>query len=249
MRIMTANVWGDYFGNAVSPRDEQLGQVFRKYAPDVLGLQEATDNWHDSHLFAWLRSDYTLIGEKGNYVPLAIHRRYSVMASGYEPLANTPDVSKGITWAVFTTPDGPAAVCNTHFWWKIGEEHDAIRVENARQLIARMERLRSDHGCPVFALGDMNSDRQAAIFPLYAEGGLRHLYDMAAQRRDVSSHHGNPECGEDGRYRGGATTQPHSHSIDHILALGPVSVALYEVVQDQPALDATDHSPVFVDTI
>lgn len=249
MRIMTSNIWGDYFGNAVFPRDEQLWQVYRQYAPDILGLQEATDGWHDSDLFAHLRQAYTFIGDRGNYVPLAVSRRYPVVASGYEPLLNTPDVSKGITWAVFTTPDGPAAVCNTHFWWKVGEQHDAIRLQNAQQLVSRMQQLHRTYACPVFAVGDMNSERTAAIFSLYEQQGLFHLFDVAVQRRDVSSHHGNPEKGEDGLYHGCPTDRPHTHSIDHMLVMGQVTVTTYEVVEDQPALDASDHSPVYADVM
>ena len=39
---MTSNVWGNYFGNEVEVRDVQLLGVMKKYAPDVIGMQEVT---------------------------------------------------------------------------------------------------------------------------------------------------------------------------------------------------------------
>ena len=38
MRIMTSNIWGDYFGNPVDERLDQVLTIYRKYAPDILGL-------------------------------------------------------------------------------------------------------------------------------------------------------------------------------------------------------------------
>ena len=51
MRIMTSNIWGDYFNNPVELRQEGLLNVFKKYSPDVLGLQEVTKSWYESKIF------------------------------------------------------------------------------------------------------------------------------------------------------------------------------------------------------
>ena len=45
MRIMTSNIWGDYFGNEVDSREGQLYDVYKKYDADVIGVQEATAKW------------------------------------------------------------------------------------------------------------------------------------------------------------------------------------------------------------
>ena len=37
VRIMTSNIWGDYFGNEVTRREDQLFEVYMKYAADVIG--------------------------------------------------------------------------------------------------------------------------------------------------------------------------------------------------------------------
>ena len=62
------------------------------------------------------------------------------------------------------------------------------------------------------------------------------------------SHHGDPLRGEEDKYHGSKTFKDSTHSIDHIIALGEeFKVMQYRIVEDQDALDATDHSPVYVD--
>ena len=39
IRIMASNIWGDYFGNPVEVREEQLGSIYDKYDPDILAMR------------------------------------------------------------------------------------------------------------------------------------------------------------------------------------------------------------------
>ena len=45
LRIMTSNIWGDYFGNPPHEREDALADVFLRYLPDTLAMQEVTANW------------------------------------------------------------------------------------------------------------------------------------------------------------------------------------------------------------
>lgn len=251
MRIMTSNIWGDYFGNPVDVRIDQILSVYRKYAPDILGLQEITKGWWQSGLFEALADTYAPMGTElthhDNFVPFLYNKRLHPLAKGYEHLTDTPDPSKGITWAVFEDGETVFAVCNTHFWYKGGPEHDAIRVINAEQLSSLMEYIHGRWHCPVFAFGDMNTRCDSGVFTVYGGHHIRHLWDLAETRTDICSHHGDPVKGEDGKYHGKKTTADHIGSIDHIVGLGQFAVQNYMVVEDQDALDATDHSPVYAD--
>ena len=254
MRIMTSNIWGDYFGNPVSEREDLLFDVFMRYAPDVLGLQEVTKNWYESKLLKRLSGQYAFAGteicENTNYVPLAYKKEYLLWAKGYERLRSTQDKSKGITWAVLKHPQEErlVAVCNTHFWWKAGAEHDLVRAANAGQLTELMRYLHQQYKCPVFAFGDMNSVLASEVFRVYEESGIRHLYDLAEAKKDVSSHHGDPQPDEKGVLRGKRTQKDRYCSIDHMIGLGDdFRILSYQVVEDKDALDASDHSPVYVD--
>lgn len=252
MRIMTSNIWGDYFGNPVKGREDLLFAVFKRYSPDVIGMQEYTPGWYKGNMYKWLSDEYYPVGTELfnniNYVPMAVKKKYKLLNYGYEYLESTPDISKGITWAVLKKEGELFAVCNTHFWWKTGEEHDAVRVQNAHQLVNLMKQIHNRYDCPVFAFGDMNTKISSGVFEVYRQNGIKHLRDLASFSDSVSSHHGDPVLGEDGRYRGAKTDRDFNFSIDHIVALGTgFTVLQYRVIEDIEALDATDHSPVYVD--
>lgn len=257
MRIMTSNIWGDYFGNPVSVREEGLYEVFAKYSPDILGFQEVTRGWYNGKMFSKLAAEYDFVGTEifgsTNYVPFAYKREagFVLRAKGYEMLENTPDISKAITWAYFERKEADKksfAVCNTHFWWKTGKEHDLIRERNAKQLSALMKNLAEKYSCPVFAFGDMNCTVESSVFDIYSANGFFKLHSRALEKSDKSSHHGDPKLGGDGKYHGKTTENDFKHSIDHIIGYGEnIRVACYEIVEEQNALDSTDHSPVYAD--
>ncbi len=270
MRIMTSNIWGEYFGNPVKFREDLLFKIYERYSPDVLGVQEYNIGWYKGNLIDWMLPEYSTLGTElynpdniaderefnnTNYVPMFIKRSVGVLSYGFEYLKDTPDKSKGITWAVLKENDKVFAVCNTHFWWdnpkywpKDHKNHHLRRGENAHQLVSLMKYLHKKYDCPVFAFGDMNTTILSEVFKFYKENGIRHLNDLAVLKSEVSSHHGNPTILEDGSCKGIKTVNDKTHSIDHIIALGEgFKVKEYKVIEDQEALDATDHSPVFAD--
>lgn len=306
MRIMTSNIWGDYFGNEVSAREGQLYNVYKKYDPDIIGMQEATGAWYLSELFQSLEEDgYLFVGthyihpekytfkpgaplyEGGSYVPMVIKKdKFKVLSHGYEGFRNTPDASKAITWAVLESKeDGKVfGVCNTHFWWMRGteseqtrkalrvldysfEDHCGLRADNAKQLTHLMQYLHDKYACPVFAFGDMNATITESVFDVYKDNGIQKLFDMAEHKDMVCTTHGDPVRGEDSAFHGVRATDTYIDSfrrvlclperkgekayftsIDHMIGLGEgFEVVQYRVVEDQDALDATDHSPVYAD--
>lgn len=252
MRIMTANIWGNYFDNPVSARDGDIIAVFDRYSPDVLGVQEIMGEWYESRMFPHLAKSYNFFGTEmynpTNFVPMFAKKEYKMHAKGFEYYTDTPDDSKSITWAVLEKDGRTFAVCNTHFWWMTGEEHDRIRVINAEQLVSLMKYLNGRFECPVFAFGDMNTKISSDVFKVYSENGIKHLYGIAEEKDDLTSHHGDPVKDENGKFHGRVLYKDHTHSIDHIIALGGgFKVKQYRIVTDSEALDATDHSPVCAD--
>lgn len=271
MRIMTSNIWGDYFGNEVSSREGQLYNVYKKYDPDIIGVQEVTGAWYKGEMFHSLEKDgYTIIGafyihpdeyadapgaplhEGGNYVPMFVKRsKFKILENGYEIFRTTPDRSKAITWAVLEDKENGKVfgVANTHFWWMArGTEDNLLRADNAKQLVAVMKYINGKYFCPVFSFGDMNTRLGSEVFEVYDINKVQHLLEIADKGSQMSSHHGDPVRGEDGRYHGKKTTNDKSYSIDHMVGYGTgYKVSEYTIIEDQDALDATDHSPVYVD--
>ena len=271
MRIMTSNIWGDYFGNEVSSREGQLYNVYKKYDPDIIGVQEVTGGWYKGEMFHNLEKDgYTIVGaflihtedysggiggplhDGANFVPMFVRRsKYKILECGYEMLRNTPDRSKAITWAVLEDRETGKVfgAANTHFWWMSrGTEDNLLRAENAKQLVAVMKYINGKYFCPVFSFGDMNTKLGSEVFEVYDINHVEHLLDKAEKGSKVASHHGDPVRGEDGRYHGKKTENDKTMSIDHMVGYGEgYKVSEYYIVEDQDALDATDHSPVYVD--
>lgn len=253
MRIMTTNIWGDYFNNPVEVREDGIYSVYDKYKPDIIGFQEITPGWYKSGLFKRLSKEYCFVGtelfDNTNYVPLAIKKdEFYLCAKGYERLEETEDPSKAITWAVLKCGEKTFAVCNLHFWWMTGEEHDKLRVKNAKQLAALMKEIEQKYSCAVFAFGDMNCVISSEVFKVYNRAGIKLLHTLAKEKDNASSHHGDPVLGGDGKYHGKTTENDFTHSIDHIVALGGgFETKSYKLVLTGEALDSTDHSPVYAD--
>ena len=252
MRIMTYNIWGDYFGNPCALRSSDIEETVRKYLPDVIGVQEITGGWYDDGIFGRLSDKYTLVeGWKGNYTPLLFNKdAFDIKECGWELMEKTPDPSKSITWAVLCHKDTKEllAVLCTHFWWmKRNDEDDEIRLANSEQLYMRMEALRERYGCKVFAFGDFNSHYNSNVMDYFRERGILSSVDIAEKYSGTSSNHGDPQKGEDGKYHGTKTENSHIYSLDHIITYKDTKITSQAIVEDREALDSSDHSPVYID--
>lgn len=254
IRLMTSNIWGDYFGNEVDVRDRQLEGIYRKYLPDVLGLQEMTKSWWDSPVWQSLSDQYHFVQAdtqgRLNFTPLLYRSsRLEVIACGYQLYHIELDPSKGFTWAVFKIKDNSAlfAVFNTHFMWPNGVEYDVIRRYNAMELTQAMQHITCLYDCPAFFMGDLNCTVDSLAWQLLNKAGYVTSFSVADTCSPISSHHGDPVRGEDNRYHGKMTENPKEKSIDHIGLSASGHVLRQVVVTDTDALDATDHSPVYID--
>ena len=60
LRIMSHNIWC----GAVYNRDLHMRDIYMRYLPDVLGLQEMTPNLYESRIIDLLSSEYELLTHK-----------------------------------------------------------------------------------------------------------------------------------------------------------------------------------------
>ncbi len=254
IRLMSSNIWGDYFGNEVEGRDRQLQGIYLKYLPDVLGLQEMTRSWWASPVWKDMEDTYRFVEadthNKLNFTPLLYRPdRLALIDSGWQLYHEELDASKGFTWGVFETRESARrlAVFNTHFMWPNGTEYDVIRRYNALEMDIAMKRTAQKYGCPVFFMGDLNCTVDSLAWRFLNGTGWVTSFCAADEFSPVSSHHGDPVRGEDNRYHGQTTEAPKEKSIDHIGLSAASRVLRQAVVIDTDALDATDHSPIYVD--
>lgn len=260
LRIMSFNIWGDFFGNPVEEREEAIERVFRDYVPDIIGIQEATPSWTRSAMFRSLRDVYAFAEPENppvnNSDPLLYNKeRFFCVESGYVPYRDTPDASKAATWAVLEERDTARriAVFCTHFWWMhIGEadhDDDVLRVANAALLTDRAIEITQRYGVPAVAMGDLNSPLHIPTHTYLRRAGWKYAQADAPETRMESTHHGDPVRGTDGKYHGCLPTDDYTRSLDHILYRGDLTPVRFGLVQDAYALDASDHSPLWCDFI
>lgn len=256
IRIMSHNIWCGEVHN----RDLHLAEIYFSHAPDVLALQEMTQNLYDSRLLSLLEEKYELLkpdtqGLLDN-TPLLVRRGvFDVVKCGwhiYDGLNNHK--SKSLAWALLRkTDDGSEiGVISTHYWWQAGPESDLARVYDAKQLTAYAHFMQVEYGVPVVAMGDLNMRIGA---PGYIEMTSTGAMDMRMAAVEYASrsntHHPyavyNPESGE---YENGPMPKgSHLNAIDHMFVYGheQLDVRVFNVVTEQEALDVSDHCPIYVD--
>lgn len=252
IKIMTCNIWGDYFNNSAEARVEPYRRLFTELKPDVIGIQEYTQGWYDTDLFDSLSDIYNSIGAPGdNFIPLLYRKdKFTCVDSGWGLYGDTNDSSKGLTWAVLSDKETEKKlmVCNTHFWWVEGPEHDKIRCKNAAEMSETINVISKKYNVPAFAFGDLNTTVNTDPINLLLENGFSLMINDAENADRVSSYHFDPErIGED-TFKGSPTEDNYEHSIDHILSYNfSGRVLQYRIVTDQDILDSSDHSPVYVE--
>ena len=274
LRMLSFNIWGDFFKNPVQEREAGVEAAFVKIAPDVAAFQETTRSWWNSPMFANLKkAGYGIVrcDEKAalrragatdektlrrvNYFPLLyLKKRLRLLDSGLEFFHLRLGGPKGFTWAVFEdVTDGRRFIAfATHFWWQSnGAESDAVREYNALHLVWKAADLRKQWGdIPAICGGDLNSPPGSLPHEVFKRNGWLNAADVADVRSPHRSHHGNPERGADGKYHGAvrpAEEDLPALSIDHVLFTEGIHALRQDIVIDQFVLDVSDHSPVVVD--
>ena len=268
LKYMTFNIWGAYFGNPVHERDLKQAAYILRNAPDVVGMQEAMPDFWKSRLFPELSAEYGVVRSgtdpNAEFNPLLYRkRRLELVEGGTHVYAgkDNPEGSKGFGWAVLKDrATGRSFIAySTHLWWKSQPpeeraKHDRMRVNNIRELLAKVAELRRKYGeLPVVGGGDLNttenvrlSGRETPLNDLLAAGYCDAQYSVGNASR-WSSHHGDPRRDAQGVLRGYVSPEAADprNSLDHVHYTRDSVVPLSLLVDRAPdVLECSDHSPV-----
>lgn len=255
MRIMTLNIWGEYFGNPVPERIDDMENTIRKYDADIVGLQEVCRIWYGSNFLERLSNKYiAILPFRGNYTVLLFKKdMFSVWEQGFKMYENTPVHQwKCVNWAVLIHKESgkKIGVVNTHAWPSDDERGEKIRESNGKELAATMQTIKDKYpGIPVFAFGDMNCREKGTLIQTLHKCGIVSSYEIADEATNVSSHHGDPVRNRDATWTGKRTEEDNSMSLDHIVVFKEdnIKIRKHQVVEDQEIINVTDHSPVYID--
>ncbi len=242
-------------GNAWPHRRELVAETIRRFAPQVIGMQEAMDEQIEylaSALpdYRWLGMDRRLNGGEGLSEATPIFYRHDELTpieSGNFWLTETPDVppvprsgtgrrrrggGRIVTWARFHHQASGQAVYvfNTHLSPRRGQgQIDAVNL-----ILERVGALPS--GSAVIVLGDFNNvGEESDLWRIATSHGLDDAWVMADERRGppmTRSDFGPPENG-------------YAERIDWILVGGPIRVRSVEtVLHNDGGRYPSDHYPV-----
>lgn len=264
VRVMSHNVWGMYAKDVVKKsanRPELMKKVYFKYLPDVIGTQEFSADIYENRLPELIDEHYTQLdvaadvaaaGVAHQFTPVFYRRdRVEPIKSGfflYDRAFNNSD-SKSITYATFRliSGGGEFSVCNTHFWWRSGPEHDTARVINATDILSIAGELTH----PVIIMGDLNCLQTSEAYKTLVAGGMCDVRYAAPDTTEKKTHHPYPIYDEEREIFTPAPYDnlPNPKSIDYIFIdiAHAKTVKKFDVLTDADALSTSDHCPIYVD--
>lgn len=255
IRIMSSNIWGNCPGNRpIANRDDLLAGIFKKYTPLSIGLQECSpkSRGEKNNIFSLCSPEYLELDpspkDTTNFTPILYSCRLQAEDCGWFLFDGPNDWnSKSVTWGLFSLENSRFIHINLHYFWEHTEQGEQARKQNSDQLIAFIRQL-PYRQVPIVITGDFNCEVHTKPLQMLLSSGLTLASSIAPQK--ICSHHVYPEFDEEKQYyHSGSCFHPArtaNDSIDHIFLEGVVC-RRFITVQDQEALDASDHCPIYAD--
>lgn len=249
-RIMTANLlvnyesWG---GTDARKRAKMFFKVLDTYKPDVVALQEMSDQWYCC--ITKNRGSYKLIypvstGIQVNMTAI-MYNSDAVKLLDYGSKIYSQGDNKRlrrIVWGLFEDKktNKQYIVTSTHLdLIREGQENEQLKVMKlqAEEQIALSKELKEQYNCPVFSAGDFNAmDDGGYNDPYYAP----EIYNTLANELT------------DTKYIAISKTQGNNRdadkpTIDHIFLNGNSIIDRYSILSDEVMMQMSDHYPIFID--
>lgn len=249
-RIMSANLlvhyesWG---GTDAHKRAKMFLQVLDTYQPDVVAVQEMSDQWY-----------CCLMQNRGSYKLLypvrtgaLVHMTGLLYNSNRVTLLDRGDVVyeqkdnvrlRRIVWGLFQNNQSGEKyiVSSTHLdLIRSGEEkaEQAVMESQADQATALAKTLAAQYKCPVFACGDFNAMDGGGYDPVYdAPEIYARLAKGMTDTKTLAA-----------KTKSGNNKKASAPTYDHIFLTGSAKVQCYGILSDG-AMDAmSDHYPIYAD--
>lgn len=249
-RIMSSNLlvnyesWG---GTDARRRAKMFSMVLDTYKPDVVALQEMSDQWYCC--LTKNRGSYKLVYplSSGMLVHMTglMYNSDSVTMLDYGRMeysqGDNPRLRR-IVWGLFEDNETKKQyiVTSTHFdLIREGKERDELRVMNtqAQEQLTLIEELQNRFDCPVFSCGDFNAmDNGGYNNEYFAPSVYNTLADTLTDTKYVAQlkTHGDERD----------TDAP---TFDHIFLNGNATINRYAILSDTVMQQMSDHYPIFAD--
>jgi endonuclease/exonuclease/phosphatase family metal-dependent hydrolase len=203
LRIMTFNINGaaqEQSAHSWARRAALNVRTIRRYAPDLLGLQEVEPhNWttYDQSLTDYRRVDGHMYDEPPDAAFASIYwrdSRFTLIEQGEFWFSRTPDVRSsdygiaypiGATWVRLQERQTDVQVLHTNTHFEDAAEGETSRIEGSKLMVAYAAQLAPD--LPVFVTGDFNCNPWSVPYTIFVEHGFTDTYRTAGHGDSVAS--------------------------------------------------------------
>jgi len=259
IRVMTHNImaeWSTWGGDymPIAKRWEIFKGVIDAYSPDVIGLQEVSDQWNalflermtDEYSFIYLR---TPDDKFFNLSTIAYKKdKFNVIDKGLQYFSyDGPNKIRLVDWAIFEDKNTGKqfAFFNTHWMFLSGD--DSQRKSHSEENVVIINKVLADHPNVknVFSTADYNTDSKHEYTVNFLNGtGLVNSLDIAKKAGTLINEAGG--CGSLGVSRINGTSDT---SIDNIYVSPTLNVLCHETVLWNQVEHLSDHSPKYADVV
>lgn len=266
LRVMSFNVLTDIWSDtpAVKGRDLGVTKTILYYAPDVIGLQEASSTWYKSLKSLLKETPYKLTcteqervdSKYGNTNFTGImynSETVTLIESGVRVFENRGNqYMKTMAWAYFEHKESGKrfVLLNTHF--EAPGKDDAEKAESleyrkkqAEEYVAFVEELEAKYNVPVLGTGDFNStegsDRANKHKPYATLVEKLHEAKYTADKisRPCTTWH----------TFGSMVSIANAGSFDHIFGTDRVKFKYFNTLVDSFLMKTSDHCPIYADLV
>ncbi len=257
-RVMTYNImaqwegWGgDYM--PVSKRFEGFKYVMDTYSPDVVGLQEVSEQW--SKIIAERYTEYAFVHQRtpdNKYYNLStiIYKKdkFNVIDKGLQYFRyNGPNQIRLVNWVVLEdkATSKQFVFFNTHWMYNVAETGDAERKDHSIENAIIINKVMADHPNAkyCFSTADYNTTlTHEYTIDFLKNANLVNTLDIAKASGNLINEVGG--CGTLGVSR---ENNSGGGSIDNIFATNNMQVLRHETILWGGIEHVSDHSPKYAD--
>ena len=236
--------------------------VYRDYAPDVIGLQEMQGSVRTAissglRKIGYKEVDYTETNSNFSFYEDPVFynpETLKLINSGAYRLNETHDTNKSIGWALFEekATGKQFLVASTHYTWLEDDSlANDLRIQNAQTTVQLLQQLANRYNVPIILGGDFNSRVGNYPITVLTQSGFNDVENLAEKTENSNTHHQEPVFDTETKLCKDyfAPVGGYESAIDHIFSYNGNNVTFntYDVVTDPFALASSDHCPTLVD--
>lgn len=260
-RVMTYNImaqWSGWGGDymPVEQRFEAFASIMDVYSPDVVGLQEVSEQWSNK-ILAEYGSEYAYIYQKtpdGKYINLStiIYKKdkFNVVDKGLQYFSfNGPNQIRLVTWAIFEdkATGKQFAFFNTHWKFQEADGTNKERESHSKENAVIINNVMAAHPNVKYAFS--TADYNTVLTHQYCinflkEANLVNSLDIAKAAGTLKNEVGG--CGSLGASR---VDNVGGGSIDNIFVTNNMKVLRHETILWNCVEHVSDHSPKYADIV